>query len=55
MADQVKPGQTVIAAGINSWWKGEIDPALYEKADLVVVDDIDNAKVEAGEIKGLTG
>jgi len=50
MADQVQPGQTVIAAGINSWWKGEIDPALYEKADLVVVDDIDNAKVEAGEI-----
>jgi len=49
-ADQVKPGMTIIAAGNNTWLRSEIDPAIFAKADLVVVDDIENAKVESGEL-----
>lgn len=49
-ADQVRPGMTVIAAGNNTWLRSEIDPAIFAKADLVVVDDIANAQVEAGEL-----
>ena len=41
---------TIVAAGNNTWLRSEIDPAIVGQADLVVVDDIDNAKVEAGEL-----
>jgi ornithine cyclodeaminase/alanine dehydrogenase-like protein (mu-crystallin family) len=50
LADQVGPGATVIAAGNNTWLRSEIDPALFAKADLVVADDIENARIEAGEL-----
>lgn len=49
-ASQVAPGTTVIAAGNNTWVNSEIDPALFGEADLVVVDDIENARIEAGEL-----
>ena len=49
-ADQVGPGMTIIAAGNNTWLRSEIDPAIFAKADLVVVDDLENARVEAGEL-----
>ncbi len=49
-AAQVTPGMTVIAAGNNTWLRSEIDPAIFAKADLVVVDDLPNAQVEAGEL-----
>ena len=49
-ASQVKPGHTIVAAGINSWMKGEIDPAVTAMADLIVVDDIDDARIESGEL-----
>lgn len=49
-AEQVGPGTTVIAAGNNTWLNSEIDPALFAMADLVVVDDIENARLEAGEL-----
>lgn len=49
-ADQVGPGMTIIAAGNNTWLRSEIDPAIFAKADLVVVDDLENAKVESGEL-----
>jgi ornithine cyclodeaminase/alanine dehydrogenase-like protein (mu-crystallin family) len=49
-ADQVGPGITLIAAGNNTWLRSEIDPAIFAKADVVVVDDIENAKVESGEL-----
>ncbi len=49
-ADQVGPGMTIIAAGNNTWLRSEIDPAIFAKADLVVVDDLENAKLEAGEL-----
>ncbi len=49
-ADQVKPGMTIIAAGNNTWLRSEIDPAIFAKADLVVVDDVPNAQLESGEL-----
>jgi ornithine cyclodeaminase/alanine dehydrogenase-like protein (mu-crystallin family) len=49
-ADQVRPGMTLIAAGNNTWLRSEIDPAIFGRADLVVVDDLPNAQVEAGEL-----
>lgn len=49
-ADQVRPGMTIVAAGNNTWLRSEIDPAIFGKADLVVVDDVENARLEAGEL-----
>jgi ornithine cyclodeaminase/alanine dehydrogenase-like protein (mu-crystallin family) len=48
--EHLRPGLTIVAAGNNTWLRSEIDPAVIGRADLVVVDDIDNAKVEAGEL-----
>lgn len=49
-AEHLRPGMTVIAAGNNTWLRSEIDPGAFALADLVVVDDIDNARVESGEL-----
>ena len=48
--EHVRPGLTIVAAGNNTWLRSEIDPAVVGRADVVVVDDIDNAKQEAGEL-----
>lgn len=40
----------VIAAGANHWYKREIDADLVEKACLVVVDEIEQSKVEGGNL-----
>lgn len=50
LASHVKPGHTIVAAGINNWMKAEIDPAVAAMADLIVVDDIDDARIESGEL-----
>jgi alanine dehydrogenase len=49
-ARHLRPGLTIVAAGNNIWLRSEIDPAIVGRADVVVVDDIDNAKIEAGEL-----
>ncbi len=49
-AEHLRPGLTIVAAGNNTWLRSEIDPAIIGRADVVVVDDIDNAKIEAGEL-----
>ena len=49
-AEHLRPGLTVVAAGNNTWTRSEIEPAVAARADLVVVDDIDNAKLESGEL-----
>ena len=49
-AEHLRPGMTVIAAGNNTWLRSEVDPGVAKAADLVVVDDIDNARLEAGEL-----
>lgn len=49
-ADDLRPGMTVIAAGNNTWLRSELDPAVFARADLVVTDDIENARIECGEL-----
>jgi ornithine cyclodeaminase len=49
-AEHLRPGLTIVAAGNNTWLRSEVDPAIAQRADVVVVDDIDNAKIEAGEL-----
>jgi ornithine cyclodeaminase/alanine dehydrogenase-like protein (mu-crystallin family) len=44
-----RPG-LVIAAGANHWYKREIDSSVVEKAALVVVDEIEQGKVEGGNL-----
>lgn len=48
--EHLRPGLTIVAAGNNTWLRSEIDPAVVGRADVVVVDDLDNAKLEAGEL-----
>jgi alanine dehydrogenase len=49
-AEHLCPGMTIIAAGNNSWLRSEIDPDVVARADVVVVDDIENARLESGEL-----
>ena len=48
--DHIRPGLTIVAAGNNSWLRSEIEPAIVARANVVVVDDVDNAKIESGEL-----
>jgi ornithine cyclodeaminase/alanine dehydrogenase-like protein (mu-crystallin family) len=48
--EHLTDGLTVVAVGNNTSTKTEIDPAAVGRADLVVVDDLDNAKLECGEL-----
>jgi ornithine cyclodeaminase/alanine dehydrogenase-like protein (mu-crystallin family) len=50
LSEHLRPGLTIVAAGNNTWLRSEVDPAIAAAADLVVVDDIDNARVESGEL-----
>ena len=43
-------GTHVNAAGANSWTRCEIDDAAIERSTLVVVDNLDQAKIECGEL-----
>jgi alanine dehydrogenase len=40
----------VIAAGANHWYKREIDEKVVTRADLVVVDEKEHARVESGNL-----
>ena len=44
-----RPG-LVVAAGANHWYKREIDSAVVERADLIVVDEKEQARVEGGNL-----
>ena len=44
------PGVHVIAAGNNNWMKSEIDVEAIEDFDVVAVDDVEQAKIECGEL-----
>lgn len=46
----IEPGMHINAAGNNSWMKRELDTAAIVKADLVACDDIDQTKIECGEL-----
>ena len=46
----LKPGAHVNAAGGNHWMRREVDEATVTRADLIVVDDLEQAKVECGDL-----
>lgn len=46
----VEPGTHVNAAGSNNWSRREIDNQTIERADLIAVDNLEQAKVECGEL-----
>ena len=46
----LSPGVHVNAAGGNHWMRREVDEATVTKADVIVVDDLEQAKVECGDL-----
>ena len=45
-----RDGTHVNAAGSNSWTRRELDEAAVRRAELVVVDDLADAKIECGDL-----
>lgn len=46
----IQPGTHINAAGNNSWMKREIDTKTIANANIIAVDDIEQAKIECGEL-----
>ncbi len=46
----LEAGTHVTAAGSNSWMKREIDDTTIERAALIAVDNLEQAKIECGEL-----
>ena len=46
----LEAGTCVVAAGSNSWRKREVDETTIERASLIAVDDLEQAKIECGEL-----
>ena len=48
--DALAPGAHVNAAGSNHWMRREIDETTIRRSDVVAVDDLEDAKIECGEL-----
>ena len=48
--DWLAEGSHINAAGGNHWMRREIDDKAVERADLIVVDDLEQAKAECGDL-----
>lgn len=48
--NDLDPGTLVIAAGSNSWQKREIDETTIRRSALIAVDNMEQAKIECGEL-----
>ncbi|TAJ23369.1 MAG: ornithine cyclodeaminase family protein [Planctomycetota bacterium] len=46
----LEPGTCVVAAGSNSWMKREVDDTTIQRSALVVVDNLEQAQIECGEL-----
>lgn len=46
----LQPGMHINAAGANHWMRRELDGVAVSKADIIVTDDINQAKAECGDI-----
>jgi len=44
------PGTCVIAAGSNSWRKREVDETTIDRAALIAADNVEQARIECGEL-----
>ena len=50
LGEWLRPGVHVNAAGGNHWMRREIDEEAVTRSDLIVVDDLDQAKLECGDL-----
>ena len=50
LGEWLKPGVHVNAAGGNHWMRREIDQEAVERADVIVVDNLEQAKIECGDL-----
>ena len=48
--DSLKEGSHVNAAGSNHWMRAEIDEKTVTRSSLIVVDDLEQAKAECGDL-----
>ena len=48
--ESLAPGTHVNAAGSNHWMRREVDETTIRRSDVVVVDDLEDAKIECGEL-----
>ena len=46
----LSPGAQINAAGGNHWMRREIDEEAVLRSDVIVVDDLDQAKIECGDL-----
>ena len=46
----LEPGTNVIAAGVNSWTKREVDETTVRRATVIALDNLEQAKIECGEL-----
>ena len=46
----LEPGTHVNAAGSNSWLRREVDNTTIQRSSLIVVDNLEQAKTECGEL-----
>ena len=46
----LQPGMHINAAGANQWMRRELDEAAVSKANVIVTDDVEQAKAECGDI-----
>ena len=50
LGEWIAPGMHINAAGSNHWIRREVDDDVIRKANIVVVDSIPDAQVEAGDL-----
>ncbi|MDA1240783.1 MAG: ornithine cyclodeaminase family protein [Chloroflexi bacterium] len=46
----LEPGTCVVAAGSNSYAKREVDDTTIQRAEVIAVDNLEQAKIECGEL-----
>ena len=49
-SEMLKPGMHVNTAGNNTWLGRELDPEAVSRFNTIVVDDIEQAKIECGDL-----
>tara|TARA_Y100001960_G_scaffold46640_1_gene47028 strand:+ start:225 stop:1175 length:951 start_codon:yes stop_codon:yes gene_type:complete len=49
-SEMILEGLHINAAGNNSWMKSEIDIEAFNRFNIIVTDDIDQSKIECGEL-----
>jgi len=48
--DAFKPGTHINAAGSNHWMRRELDETAVRRSAVIAVDDVEQAKIEAGDL-----